>query len=58
MQCINETFFEEVFVMENEKKEVLEFSSVQALKDYLNSCENDTIVSIVIRRKEDEDEEV
>ncbi len=44
--------------MEKEKKEVLEFSSVQALKDYLNSCENDTIVSIVIRRKEDEDEEV
>ncbi len=44
--------------MEKEKKEVLEFSSVQSLKDYLNSCENDTIILIVIRRKEDEDEEV
>ena len=44
--------------MEKEKKEVLEFGSVQALKDYLNSCENYTIISIVIRRKADEDEEI
>ena len=44
--------------MEKEKKEVLEFSSIQALKDYLNSCEDDMIISIVIRRKEGEDEEV
>ena len=44
--------------MEKEKKEVLEFDSVQALKEYLNSCDDDTIISIVIRRKEDEDEEV
>ncbi len=44
--------------MEKEKKEVLEFDSVQALGEYLNNCEDGMIISIVIRRKEDEDEEV
>ena len=34
--------------MENEQKEVLEFESVQDLQEYLNNCEDDTLVSIVI----------
>lgn len=34
--------------MEQEKKEALEFGSIQELKEYLNSCDEDTLVSIVI----------
>ena len=43
--------------MEKEKKEVLEFRSLQELKEYLKNCENDTIVSIKIMEKEDEADE-
>ena len=53
MQCINDKFLEEVFVMENEKKDVLEFESVQELKEYLNNCDEDTLISIVLVKESD-----
>ena len=34
--------------MEQEKKETLEFGSVRELKEYLNNCDEDTLVSFVI----------
>ncbi len=38
--------------MEKEKKEVLEFESVQDLKEYLNNCDEDILVSIVIVKED------
>ena len=58
MQCINETFFEEDRIMEKENKEVLEFHSIQELRDFLNNCDDHTIISIVISKKEAVDEEL
>ncbi len=34
--------------MEQEKKETLEFGSIQELKEYLNNCDEDNLVSFVI----------
>ena len=39
--------------MENEKKDVLEFESVQELKEYLNNCDEDTLISIVLVKESD-----
>ena len=38
--------------MEKEKKEVLEYESVQDLKEYLNNCDEDILVSIVIVKED------
>ena len=38
--------------MEQEKKEVLEYESVQDLKEYLNNCDEDILVSIVIVKED------
>ena len=44
--------------MEKENKEVLEFHSIQELRDFLNNCDDHTIISIVISKKEAVDEEL